>query len=350
MIRRVLLLLLVLTGVVGAAQAKDPPPPPGIIAASVGEQVVLVDPDGQWSRQFETGKVGWLYPAPAGVLFAPDLIRGRTTVFDLLGQAVAARLDAVTMPHFGPQPDRYVVVLGEVMMLSYPDRAIVSRFDAAIDHPWQVIVISSTAVLVLDRQPDGEGGSTLIAADPISRRVVYRRRLPGDVRRMAISRELGLIAFADSGSARIRLVEPLTLAPVAEFATAGPAVDVAFLSDGKALVAAVETPGGAGGAHVWRLKKKKTGLRIRREAAVGLSAAPVRLAPWPGGHRVAVGLATGTIEILDLDSKKERVARRIDLPGVPRDVVWCDPTRPGPSLPDWSDDKPPELVIGPPPS
>jgi hypothetical protein len=350
MIRRVLLVSLVVMGAVGLAPGKDAPPPPGIIAASVGEQVVLVDPDGRWVQGFEAGTVGWLYPAPAGVLFAPDLIRGRTTVFDLLGRAVAGRFDAVTMPHFGPEPDRYVVVLGEVMLLSYPDRAVVSRFDAGIDHPWQVIVISNTAVLVLDRRPDGEGGATLVAADPISRRVVYRRRLPGDVHRMALSVEFGLIALADSGSARIRLVEPLTLAPVVEFATAGPAVDVAFLNEGKTLVAAVETPDGRGNAQIWQLKKKKTELKTRREAVVELTAAPVRMAGWPGGLKVAVGLATGKIEILDLEAKKERVAERIDLPGVPRDVVWCDLTRPGPSVPDWSDAKPPELVIGPPPS
>jgi hypothetical protein len=342
MIRRVLLVSFVLSVVVLASHGEKPPPPPGVIATSVGEFVVLADPEGRWSKQFETGTVGWLYPAPAGV--------GRTTVLDLHGPVVTGQLDGVTMPHFGPEPDRYVVVLGEVLTLSYPDRAIVNRFDAGIDHPWQVIVISNTAVLVLDRRPDGEDGSVLVAADPSSDQVVYRRPLPGDVRRMALSFELGLLAFADASSSRVRLVEPVGLATVAEFEMSAPVVDVAFLNDGQSLVAVAGAPDGKGVLHLWRLKRKKTELKLTREAVVELGATPVRMAAWPAGPRVAVGLESARIEVVDLKSKNAHVVHSVELPGVPRDLVWCDPNRPGPSLPDWSDDDPPEFVVGRPPS
>jgi hypothetical protein len=41
------------------------------------------------------------------------------------------------------------------------------------------------------------------------------------------------------------------------------------------------------------------------------------------------------------------IEHSIPLPAAPRDLVWCDPSREGPLLPDWSDDDPPELRLGP---
>ena len=47
-----------------------------------------------------------------------------------------------------------------------------------------------------------------------------------------------------------------------------------------------------------------------------------------------------------MEIEEQRLVSTIDLPGKPRDVVWCDPTREGPLLPDWSDEKPRELDLG----
>ena len=54
-------------------------------------------------------------------------------------------------------PDRYVVVAGDVLMVSYPDRAVLGTVEAEIDYPWQVVMISDSVLLVLERGPVGEG-------------------------------------------------------------------------------------------------------------------------------------------------------------------------------------------------
>jgi hypothetical protein len=270
-IARVVLFVLIAVPVV----AKKQPPPLGVIAASAGEEVVIADPDGRWVQRFEVGTVGWLYPAPGGALFAPDLVRGRTTVLDLRRPRVMDQFAGVTMPHFGPQSDRYFVVAGEVMMVSYPDRAIMSRFAAKIDNPWQVIVVSNTVLLVLERPAAGEGGSTLVALDPLSRQVVFRSQLSGDVQRMALSAELALLALADASSPTVRVLAAATLTQVLELPVVAPARDVAFLADGRSLVAATGRPGTGGSVHLWILKTKGDHLRVKREADVALSATPI---------------------------------------------------------------------------
>ena len=78
----------------------------GILAASVGNEVVLVEPNSGTLIPFETGPVGWLYPAPGGILFAPDVINNKTTVINLMSLAVVDRLEGLTMPHFAANPDR----------------------------------------------------------------------------------------------------------------------------------------------------------------------------------------------------------------------------------------------------
>jgi len=329
---------------VGAKKKKEVPP--GVIAASVGEVVILADPDRAWEVEFDAGTVGWLFPAPSGIVFAPDLIRGQTTVLDVRGRRVLDRFDGVTMPHFGSSPDRYVVIAGELLVMSYPDRAVMSRVAVDISNPWQVILAADDSVaMVLARKPEGDPDATLVAVDLIGHRVVYRRSLTGDVRRMALSADLGLLALADANASVIQLYDPSILSPVAAFPVTGYCRDVVFLPEGMGLVAAAADSMGGGEVRMWVLKRKGGELKVKKEYHVGLRSPPVRLAVSPAGiPRVAVGLANGSIEVVNLEI--ETIERTIELPGEPRDVVWVDPLKEGPMLPEWSDKSPAELEIG----
>jgi hypothetical protein len=327
-----------------AAKKKKQPPPAGVIAASAADQVLLVDPIGGESQAFDAGTVGWLYPAPGGVLFAPDLINGSTTVLDLRNLRQIDRLDGVTMPHFGPDRDRYLVVAGDVMVVSYPDRAVLDRFGADIKYPWQVLPLSNTAVLVLERQPDGEGGSSLVAVDLVGHQVVSRTPLPGDVRRIALSTSMGFLAVADTTSQMIQLMKPASMAPLMVLPIVGSPQSVAFLPDGNTLVAAVVEGSDRGSVRMWVFKTDKKGISIKKDARVPVAGVPVAMAVWPLGPKVAVGLRSGRIDVVDL--AEETIVASADLPGEPRDVVWCDVTVEAPSGPEWSDEKPPELIIG----
>jgi hypothetical protein len=328
------------------ALAKEQPPPPGLLAASVGDTVVLVDPASERMTVFETGPVGWLYEAPGGALFAPDLVNGRTTVLDLkLGQ-VADRFEGVTMPHFAPAGDRYAVVADEVLLVSYPERAVMTRMAAGIRYPWQVEMVSDTILLALERGPDGAGPAVLHAVDLATQQIVFRRELAGDVRRFALSRALGLLAFADASSDTIELVLPATLTPVGSVQIGGGVRDVAFLDLHGGMVAVAAAADGSGGElKLWKLKVAEGGLKVRKERALALSGIPTRLAVAPGERHLAVALETGSVEMVDVEELATLGTR--NLAGPPRDLVWCDPARPGPFLPDWSDDDPPELKLGP---
>ena len=99
--------------------------PAGVLAASVGDSVMLVEPTSGRTITLETGPVGWLFPAPGGILFAPDVINARTSVISLIALAVVDRLDGLTMPYFSADPDRYTAITDEIVMLSYPDRAVI---------------------------------------------------------------------------------------------------------------------------------------------------------------------------------------------------------------------------------
>ncbi|PWB76903.1 MAG: hypothetical protein C3F15_04355 [Holophagae bacterium] len=328
------------------ALAKDPPQPLGLLAASAGETVVLAEPLGPQVTQFETGPVGWLYEAPGGALFAPDLVNGRTTVIDLRTGQVADRFDGVTMPHFAPAGDRYVVVADDVLLVSYPERAVMTRMAAGIRYPWQVEMVSDTVLLVLERGPDGNGAATLHAVDLATRQVVFRRELAGDVRRFALSRALGLLAFADASSGTVELVLPATLTPVGSLEMGGGVRDVAYLdSRGELAAVAAAADGTSGELKVWKLKPTDGGLKVKKERALPLPGTPVRLAIAPDERQLAVALDPGSILVVDVDELV--VARTLELVSPPRDLVWCDPARPGPVLPDWSDDNPPELRLGP---
>jgi hypothetical protein len=332
--------------IAATAVAKEGPPSPGPLAASVGETVVLAEPVGEWSAEFETGPVGWLFEAPGGMLFAPDLVNGRTTVLDLRIGRVADRFDGVTMPHFAPAGDRYAVVADEVLLVSYPERAVMTRMDAGIRYPWQVEMVSDTVLLVLERGPDGNGIATLHAVDLATRQVVFRRELAGDVRRFALSRALGLLAFADASSGTVELVLPATLTPVGSLEMGGGVRDVACLdSRGELAAVAAAADGTSGELKVWKLKPTDGGLKVKKERALPLPGTPVRLAVAPDERQLAVALDPGSILVVDVDELV--VARTLELASPPRDLIWCDPARPGPVLPDWSDDNPPELRLGP---
>lgn len=322
--------------------AKDHPPT-GILAASVGDSVVLIEPVGGRTVSFDTGPVGWLFPAPGGMLFAPDVINARTTVLSLGSAAVVDKLDGLTMPHFGGSPDRYIAIAGEVILLSYPDRAVIKRIPAEIHHPWQVIVSpDDAAMLVLERLPDGSTGVHMATVNLITRQVIQSRPLAGNIVHMALSPQLGLLALADADSGQIHLVEPATLNPMASRSVAGQPLDVAFARGGGTLAAAVATGNGAGAVDLAVFKSGKKGLRLDKEFSIPLAAAPVRIDTSPAGTYVAVALEGGSVAVIDV--KKRAIVGQYKLPGTPRDLRWCDIAREGPMVADWSDgEAPPEF-------
>jgi hypothetical protein len=325
--------------------AKDKAPV-GIVAASAGNEVILVDPTTGNSRSIPAGPVAWLFPAPGGILFAPDLVNGRTTVLDLLTLSVRDPIPGVTMPRFGTRPDRYLVLAKQLLVMSYPERALMNRFEISFDHPWQVAVLAdNTVLLVLERLPEAGSEASMTAVNLGEGRLVYRRPLGGDVRHFALSVTLGVMALAEADGNQVIVVDPATLIPVAVFPTAGKPVDLVFTEDGSTLVVAVERPDGGGEILIWKIKhEKKEGLQKKKEWTVPLATAPLRLAGSPDGRHVAVGLTGGELQIVELETQV--LVATANLRAAPRDVVWCDPTIAGPLLPDWSDDDAPTLGLG----
>ena len=330
---------------VSIADAKDNPPV-GIVAASAGDFVVMVDPTTGNSRSVASGPVAWLFPAPGGILFAPDLVNSRTSVLDLRTLTPRDSIPGVTMPRFGTLADRYLVLAKQLLVMSYPERALMNRFEIPFEHPWQVAVLAdNTVLLVLERLPDAGSEASLTAVNLTEGRVVYRLPMAGDVRHFALSLSFGLMALAQAEGNQVIVVEPATLKPVAAFSIEDTPVDLVFAEEGSTLVTAVERTGGGGGILIWKMKQDKNGLlQKKKEWTVPLAAEPVRLAISPDGRHVAVGLTTGELQIVDLDSRA--VVATADLKAAPRDVVWSDPSIEGPLLPDWSDDDPPTLGLG----
>jgi hypothetical protein len=313
--------------------------PGGVLAASVGDTVVLIEPNAGLTATFRTGPVGWLFPAPGGILFAPDVVNGTTTVINLRSQTVAERVDGITMPHFGTTPDRYTAIADEVITLSYPDRAVMARIPARIAHPWQVIVApDDAAMLILERLPDGSTGIHMTTVNLITRQVVYRRPLRGDIRHIALSPRLGILALADADADKVHLVEPSTLTPMAARPTPGHPVDVAFTHEDQILATAVDTGDGAGLLDLALFKIGKKGHRLDKEFSIPLNATPVRLAASPGGSFVAVAMEGGLVSIVDIDHRE--IVTTGALAGPTRDLRWCDPSREGPMMPNWSDGEP----------
>jgi hypothetical protein len=335
---RPVLVLFIALGIASASEAKRDGLA-GILAASVKNTVVLVEPNTGAIVGFDTGPVGWLFPAPGGILFAPDVVNSRTTVINLRDLTVVDRLDGLTMPHFGTNPDRYTAITHEIVMLSYPDRAVMARIDAEVSNPWQVIVApDDAAMLVLERLPDASTGIHLTTVNLINRQVVYRRALRGDIRHMALSPQLGFLALADAASGVVHLVEPSTFTPMASRPTSDRPVDVVFIGEGKTMVTAIDSGSGSGRLDFAVFKVGKKGHRLVKEHSMPLAGTPIRMAVSPGGGVIAVALEGGTIAIVDGNDREVIAAHSAT--GTPRDLRWCDPTREGPMVPEWSDGEP----------
>lgn len=322
-----------------AAPAVDPEQ--GILAASVGERVVLADPLGRWVRAFDSGPVAWLFPAPGARLFAPDLVGGRTTVLDLMVPGVAERLEGVTMPWFGESPDRYLAVVGDLLLVSYPDRSVLSTVSATVRHPWQAALAGGdTYAVVLDRHPDGRGEAEIVIADLAEGRLLLHGPVEGDPVAFALG-TAGVLALADAAGDRLALVRAATLDTVAEAELGGRPVDLVAVGDGGDEVAvAWLSPESGGEVTRWRVKQVRGGVALLPEASWRSGGAPVQLAASPDRSAVAVALEDGTVVVLrgpDLEPGPV-----LDVGGSPRDLRWCDLTAPGPKLPLWSDGTPAE--------
>jgi len=325
-----LLLLIIVPGAWGKEH-----PPGGLVAASAGTGVYLVNPVTGATRGLEAGRVAWLFPAPGGLLFAPDLTRGRTAVVDLRNQSLRGELDGVTMPHFGEAPDRYITVAGKVLVLSWPGRARLGVVEAEIHDPWQVIVLpGDLQILILERRHDGRGGVRLWLVDLLEKRVVRKLELDPRVRSMTLAPGLGMLALA-GGEGGVRLLAGGSFQQVAVIPCGGSVEGVAAGGKwGKTLLTvAVATPEG-GRLVRFRLKEKKGELTWKEEKGLTLEAAPVALASSPSHRWVAFALRTGRIGIAGLEAGDEVASAT--LPAAPRDLVWCDPGRRGPPLPHWS--------------
>jgi len=329
----------------GTGWAKKQHPPVGMLAASAEDEVLIANPVTGESQSFATGPVAWLFPAPGGTLFAPDLVNGKTTVIDLPSLTTRDAIDGVTMPRFGSLTDRYVVVAKQLLVVSYPERALLNSFDIAFDHPWQAeVLVGNTILIVLERLPDGEGNSVLSVVQLTDGSLVYRRPLRGDIRHFSVSPALGLMALADSSSNRVILADPATLTPAASFEVPGIPMDLLFVDNGEILVVGVEREDGGGEIDMWKIKHdKKEGWVRKKEWTVPLAASPVRLAASPDFRHVAAGLVNSQVQVVEIG--EQVLVTTVDLPGVPRDLVWCDPFSEGPLLPDWSDEKPPEIDL-----
>ncbi len=330
---RVLPAVLITLVLSGPALAKKDPPA-GIVAASAGTRLFLVNPATGAAKGLEVGKVAWLFPAPGGILFAPDLTRGVTTVVDLRNQAVTGRLDGVTMPHFGEATDRYLVVAGKVLLVSWPGRALLGEVPAEIRHPWQVIVLpGDLQVLVLERRHDGRGGVRLWLVDLLERRVIRKIDLDPEVRSMVMVPALGMLALAE-GPKGVHMLAGGSFETVAVIPFAGSVEGVAAGgSSGRRLAVAV-ADGAGGRLERYRLKVKKGELTWKAWEGLGLESPPTLLAGSSDGAFVAMALRNGRLGIAAIREGPEVASAQ--LPSAPRDLVWCDPGRRGPPIPHWS--------------
>lgn len=332
-----ILLIVVALSIVLPCSAKQGPPV-GILAASIDDTVVLLETSSGDTVSLKTGPIGWLFPAPGGIVFAPDVINGITSVINLRSQAIVGHLEGLTMPHFGLMSDRYIALPGNVLVLSYPERSIMAKIEAEIRHPWQVVFApEDAALLILERLPDGSTGIHLTTVNLLTNQTVFRRPLGGDIRHMAVSPTLGLLAFADAQAGAVHLVQPATLNPMAERTTPGSPIDVTFAHAGKILATATAIGDGKGILDLALFKSNKKGLHITKEFAIPLDATPVRIALSPDGEHVAIALEGGGVVVILVD--KQEVVATYQLPGTPRDLRWCDPSIEGPIVPEWSDGK-----------
>lgn len=308
--------------------------PGGVLAASCGDQVVLVDPVQGRTAAFDTGQVGWLYPAPGAVVFAPDLINAHTTVISTAPPAVLERLDGVTMPLFGSLSDRYVVAgPGRVLMVAYPGKAIISRREVDIGAPWRSLLDAEGRFLfVIEQGGSGKPGA-ITAVDAIGGSVGARAPIDGPVTDAVLVADPPTVALAGRTSPAIRLRPAETLTPALIIQAGGEVAGLATCRE-RWLVAAVRE-GDQGRLQLWKLRGGRGGIRVKPKDVVQLPRAPLDVVVSPDGEWIAV--AVDGPELLILQWKKDDVILRTPLPAPPRDVVWTDPTRPAPTWPEWSD-------------
>ncbi len=332
MIRKTLVFV-VLVACLGAVGAGARQLPTGVVAASVGDSVVLVDPATGSVRSFPAGPVAWLFPGPGGLLFAPDLVHGTTTVLDLRAGRVAQRMDKVTMPRFGAVSDRYVVVAGDVLVMGWPDRAFLARIEAGIRYPWQSFVSRDATILVVfERRHDGGVPPVLWLVDLVEHRVVQRVHLDPQALSVSMVTSMGLIAVAE-GEKGVALLDAGTLLPVGQLKPPGRAVDVAWSGVERLLLVGVGD-GDAGRVLRFELRTKKGKLRSKEIPPAELGSPCARMAL--STDQVWAAAATVSGELVVLNVAKGEVQPMPALAGEPRDLVWCDPERPGPLLPQWS--------------
>jgi hypothetical protein len=331
---RVALLFVLSLSMCGSAEAKKKPEITGAIAASCGELVVLIAPASGAATEIETGPVGFLFPGPGGALFAPDVVNGRTTVYDMKTARVKEVVPGLTMPHFGPWRDRYLVVAGDLIVVSYPERSQILRMNGDFMRPWQVIQAPDTsAVLLLERYPTGSFSSRLTALDLVSRSIVMQREFEADITRIAVVGGAGLLAALDASAKRIRLLDPVTFQDRLELDWTGDPTDVAALDEGRMLVVA----GANGALHRWKMKQGKKGLKSETLSPLPLEGRATRLAVAPDDRLLAVSTDVGTILVIDTKHKKEHVLGEWLYDGELRDLIWFDPNTRGPLIPTWSD-------------
>lgn len=315
-----------------SVEAGKPIVPRGVLAMSSGDRVVLVDPGSSRVQSLEAGPVGFLFPAPAGILYAPDVVNSRTTVIDLQSGRVVELISGVTMPHFGPRKDRYLVVAGALTMVSFPERSLIFRVDGEFDRPWQVqLGPEGTTVLILERGPSGEGGTTISAVDLIHRRIVYSKVFDHDLVRFSLAPGAGVMAVVDRTTGDIALLDTLTLAEIRRLPVPGGATDVVALSGGKMLVAS----GADGRLLRWKLKVKNDALTVEREDPILVPGRTVWLAVGPDDRLIAA--ATDQECLIVVDSKKGDEIGHWPIPSELRDFRWIDTDQRGPLLPSWSD-------------
>lgn len=315
-----------------SVEAGKPIVPRGVLAMSSGDEVVLVDPASSRIQSLETGPVGFLFPAPAGIVFAPDVLNNRTTVIDLQSGRVIELIPGVTMPHFGPRKDRYLVVAGALTMVSFPERSLIFRIDGEFDRPWHVqLGPEGTTVLILERRPSGEGGTTISAVDLIHRRIVYSKTFDHDLVRFTMAPGVGVMVVVDRTTGDIVLLDSLTLAEIRRLPVPGGATDVVALSGGKMLVAS----GADGRLLRWKLKVKDDALTEELEDPILVPGRTLRLAVGPDGRLIAA--ATDQERLIVVDSKKGGEIGHWPIPSELRDFRWIDTEQQGPLLPSWSD-------------
>ncbi len=323
-----MVMVVTLVVAVACAAAAVDQEPHGVVAVSSGRTVTLLDPSGTSpARTVQTGAVRRLYPGPAGVLFAPDFEAAETVVIDAAVGQVESTLDGITMPIFGLQTDRYIVVAGDLLVVSYPSRSLLAVVEAGLARPWRTVMgPDGRYAMVLER---GVDSSVVTVVDVWQALVQSRHRLSGSVADMVLLSTLGALALGDDGGG-VRIVEPATFAVLAEWKAPAAVRAVATfskgvvvgLADGTLVVLEVKTA------------KRKVEVRVRRQARV--SAGVHALDSSTEGDRVVVLADDGEVSVLTPGNG--HLGALASVTGSVRDVVWMDVGRRGPLRPLWSDE------------